>query len=271
MTHLKNIAFTTILAFVATSVSASGDTEWSYSGDTGPEHWASLSEEFATAIGNQQSPIDIELNKIAIIKPQNLIIRYEDGDFRGVYNGHAIQITPQNKEDNYVLLGGEKYTLQQFHFHTPSENQLDNHSSSLEVHFVHEDNRGRLAVIAVLFDKGKPNRPINDITRAIFTSGAHQETALPDPSEITELPPKNHEIALPAPFKITGLLPEKKDNIQFPGSLTTPPTKEGVTWIVMLNKQRLLTSDLTGFEGVMGKNNRPIQPTGARVLVKYKD
>jgi carbonic anhydrase len=35
----------------------------------------------------------------------------------------------------------------QFHFHTPSEHAINGQRTEMEVHFVHKDNCGRLAVL----------------------------------------------------------------------------------------------------------------------------
>jgi len=45
----------------------------------------------------------------------------------------------------------------QFHFHTPSEEKINGKTYPLVAHIVHKDDRGKLAVVAVLFRQGKHN------------------------------------------------------------------------------------------------------------------
>ena len=50
-----------------------------------------------------------------------------------------------------ILLDGEEYQAQQFHFHFGSEHRIDSRQFPLEMHIVHKSARGKLAVVAVLF------------------------------------------------------------------------------------------------------------------------
>lgn len=53
------VSLTVPLVAIGTLLAAEG-VHWSYSGPTGPEHWAELSPEFAACgIGLNQSPVDI--------------------------------------------------------------------------------------------------------------------------------------------------------------------------------------------------------------------
>jgi carbonic anhydrase len=70
------------------------------------------------------------------------------------------------------------------------------------------------------------------------------------------------------PVDYNRLIPNREDYWAYSGSLTTPPCTEGVYWVVL--QQPLVVSpeqirhyhDLLGFD-----NNRPIQPTNARLIV----
>ena len=60
---LKMLLGAALLSGATAAVRADGGAapHWSYSGDTGPEHWASEDPAYATCgIGKRQSPIDIE-------------------------------------------------------------------------------------------------------------------------------------------------------------------------------------------------------------------
>ena len=56
-----------------------------------------------------------------------------------------------------------QFNLKQFHFHTPSENNINGKSFPLEAHFVHATQDGKLAVIAVMFEEGEENQILKKI------------------------------------------------------------------------------------------------------------
>jgi hypothetical protein len=72
-----------------------------------------------------------------------------------VNNGHTIQIDTVGS--GVLVVGKDRYVLQQFHFHTPSEHTVDGRSYPLEAHFVHKTAGGKLAVVGLLFEEGAEN------------------------------------------------------------------------------------------------------------------
>ena len=73
-------------------------------------------------------------------------------------NGHTIQV-------NYLLgsvlkVNGCEFELKQFHFHAPSENHIEGRSYPMEMHLVHADKEGNLAVVAVMLTEGGENTPL---------------------------------------------------------------------------------------------------------------
>ena len=51
------------------------EVHWGYAGDTGPEHWAELSPEFAPCgAGTEQSPIDLRMTEAVPGRPMQNII-----------------------------------------------------------------------------------------------------------------------------------------------------------------------------------------------------
>ncbi|NMV28476.1 carbonic anhydrase family protein, partial [Vibrio parahaemolyticus] len=69
------------------------------------------------------------------------------------------------------------------------------------------------------------------------------------------------------PFDADALIPSDKDYYRFNGSLTTPPCSEGVRWFVMKEAQTISPEQIKSFSEVMRKNNRPIQPLNARMVL----
>lgn len=59
-------------------------------------------------------------------------------------NGHTIKIDVS--DGNRLLIGNKVFTLQQFHFHSPSENESAGKHYPLEGHFVFKAQNNSLAV-----------------------------------------------------------------------------------------------------------------------------
>ena len=106
----------------------------------------------ACSVGKTQSPIDIKGPKKADLPALNF--SYHTVPLSIIDNGHTIQV---NYAPGSTLTVGEKlYTLQQFHFHHPSEEHVDGKNFPLAAHLVHADAEGHLAVVAVLSSWGTP-------------------------------------------------------------------------------------------------------------------
>ena len=153
------------------------------------------------------------------------------------------------REGDFVTLDGEKFVLQQFHFHSPSENTLNGKSFPMEAHFVHMNADGEIAVIAVMFETGKANAELEKIWQ--------------------QMPEKAGEpVALKQQVSLDGLLPKDLTHYRFSGSLTTPPCTEGVRWLVVKQPQMLSEAQLEKFRHAMHHaNNRPVQGLHGRVVV----
>ncbi len=52
--------------------------------------------------------------------------------------------------DNYVIYEGERYDLQQLHFHTESEHTFNGRNTAGELHLVHESSDGDILVVGQL-------------------------------------------------------------------------------------------------------------------------
>lgn len=228
--------------------SATGEKiHWGYTGDIGPEHWGELDESFATcSTGKNQSPID--LNNMLEADLPELRVNYTVGGSTVINNGHAIEI--EYVPGSTITLEGHTYDLKQFHFHSPSENTIEGVSFPLEAHYVHADEDGNLAVIALMFKEGEENTELEKAW-AYMPKHADQSHELPDPVNGAILLPQNYAY------------------YRYNGSLTTPPCSEGVTWIVMKNQQTVSRDQIDKFTHVMHHdNNRPVQPINARLIIE---
>lgn len=244
---VKSIALVSL--FVSSAAFAEGAHHWNYEGDTAPEKWGELSPEFKLcSTGKYQSPIDIQ--RAYKTDLPDLKVHYQIAPEDVVNNGHTIQVSLKEKEQNYLILDGEKYYLQQFHFHTPSENLIEGKSYPLEAHFVHADSKGDIAVLAVMFEVGDENKALDGIWG--FLSKEENKTA-----------------DLSKPIDVSKLVPKGDEYYRFSGSLTTPPCSEGVAWLVTKVPSTISKAQLAKFqEALHAHNNRPVQPLNGRIIIK---
>lgn len=217
---------------------------WSYGGAENPTQWGQLSKDFSLCeLGRDQSPINIE---DAVPGNSALIeFNYQSTPLEIVNNGHTIQIN--YGEGSSATIAGENYNLLQFHFHTPSEHTLNQKASAMELHLVHQNASGQLAVVGVMIDKGAQN----PVLEAIWSN-------LPS-KEGTKRP--THKMT-----NAKDLLPPGRSYYSYPGSLTTPPCSEQVSWNVMAQPIQASEEQIATFASVYPVNARPVQPTNGRII-----
>lgn len=220
---------------------------WTYDGTEGPTHWGDMEAQFSTcSSGKNQSPINLTDFVDADLKP--LAFNYKAGGDTILNNGHTIQVN--FAEGSEMALNGHSYSLKQFHAHAPSENQINGKNYAMEIHFVHADANGNLAVVAVMFDEGAANPGLTKAWKAM-PENAGEKVAL-----------KDNVLG-------TDIMPADKDYYRFNGSLTTPPCTESVTWLVLKKPVTASREQIENFMHLMHHhNNRPIQATNARPVLE---
>ena len=222
ITRETNVAGFALMCLLSTMVAmvACGDgeqpkmttdaVEWAYDGPGGPENWGSLSEEYAScANGKQQSPIDITGYVEGDAEP----VSFSYGaDAKTVRNdGKAVHV--DYPPGNTMSIGQKTLTLKSAHLHSPSEHLVDGVSFAAELHMIHEDADGNLAVVGLLFKHGQPSVAVQAILDAAPAAG---ETV-------------SDGITL-----IAGdYAPDELSYYRYDGSKTTPPCDEPVDWYVM--------------------------------------
>ena len=235
------------MMLLAGSAWAADAAHWTYSGAGGPEEWGKLApENIACSMGKNQSPVD--LKNLIEAKLQPIKLDYQPGGFEIINNGHTIQVN--YNAGSTIMVDDVEFTLKQFHFHAPSENLVKGKSFPMEVHLVHADKDGNLAVIGVLFEEGKENKAL---------------------AQIWPLMPKEEgqKAGITPPFAASTLLPANRAYYRFNGSLTTPPCTEGVRWLLMKNTIPVSKQQVEEFMHIIHHpNNRPVQPVNARPLLK---
>ncbi len=239
--------FLLICFLAAAGINASEHkAHWGYIGDTGPTQWAKLSSDYATCSGKNQSPVNIT-NTLSVTLPP-IVFDYKQTANKMFNNGHSVQLN--FPKGNAIVVENRPFALQQMHFHSPSEHQINGKHYPMEIHFVHADDHGNLAVVGVMVEEGKANPGlINAFSR------------LPIP------PDETLDIANLAQPDL--IIPVSNAYVRINGSLTTPPCSEGVRWYVMKAPVTASRQQIMAFKQSMhGPNNRPVQPLNARIIVE---
>ncbi|MCT4702045.1 carbonic anhydrase family protein [Enterobacteriaceae bacterium H20N1] len=224
-------------------------SHWSYEGAESPEHWSETGPENQLCkSGMNQSPVNIDATVKAHITP--LKASYMDSPVTLLNNGHTIQAGFAPDAKDTLIVDGAPYQLEQLHFHAPSENTIHGKHYAMEMHLVHKNAQGEIAVVAVMFETGEANSELDKLWR--------------------NMPAKADEsFGLRQKIDVNKLLPKELSHYRFSGSLTTPPCSEGVRWLVMKHPVMLSEQQLHQFTAVMHHdNNRPVQPLHGRVVVE---
>lgn len=220
------------------------EVHWAYSGDTGPDSWGMLKPEYRQCmLGKRQSPIDIRDGIPVQLDP--IQFDYHPTKFRVIDNGHTIQANVD--PGNSITILGKRYELVQFHFHRPSEERINGKQYAMDVHLVHKDAEGHLAVIAILVEQGNTHPALQLVWNAL-------------PLE------KGIEQASSVPIDLNQILPEHKQYVTYMGSLTTPPCSEGVLWMVMKQPAQMSSEQIGIFSRMYQMNARPVQSAQGRMI-----
>lgn len=233
-------------------------SSWGYGPETGPAKWGDLG--YPAAKGNRQSPIDIQKQKAkfdSTLQNPSLTVNYVSESGISIENcGFSFKVNMSRQSD---IKGGpleSTYKLEQFHLHwgscdsQGSEHTIDGKKYAAELHLVHWNSTkyqsfgdavnkpDGLAVFGIMLDVGPEYAGFKQISDLI------EKVKQPGQKE-----------SLPVAFNPSDLLPSDTSAFwTYPGSLTTPPCFESVTWIVFaeiltmssdqLNKLRsLIASD----------------------------
>ena len=219
-------------------------THWSYEGDSGPANWSKINVDWAKCgNGSRQSPIDIRDGMK--VELEQISFDYHPSSFNVVDNGHTVQVGVSG--GNYITVQNRMFELQQFHFHRPSEERINGKAFEMVVHLVHRDAEGRLAVLALLLERGAPQATIQTVWNNLPLEKFEtmQPTILLDPAE---------------------MLPARRDYYTYMGSMTSPPCSEGVLWLVMKQPVQASPAQMALFSRLYPLNARPIQPANGRII-----
>jgi carbonic anhydrase len=220
---------------------------WNYSGPEGPEHWGDLEPAYAACkMGQHQSPIDIREAKKSDLPP--IQFDYHASPLHIVNNGHTVQVN--YAPGSFISVGEKRYELKQFHFHHPSEEEINGRRFAMVIHLVHADSDGNLAVVGVLLEPGAANPVIESLWAHLPREAGPEQ--------------KFDDVQIDA----SGLLPFSRGYYTFTGSLTTPPCSENVSWFVLKTPLAISSEQASVFGRIYEDNARPIQPLHDRVVLE---
>lgn len=219
-------------------------THWSYEGDSGPANWSKINVDWGKCgNGTRQSPIDIRDGMKVDL--EQISFDYHPSSFNVVDNGHTVQVSVGS--GNYITVQNRMFELQQFHFHRPAEDRINGKTYEMVVHLVHRDAEGRLAILAVMLERGEPQPTI----QTVWNNLPLEKFDTMSPSIL--LDPAN-------------LLPARRDYYTFMGSMTEPPCTEGVLWLVMKQPMQASGAQMALFSRLYPFNARPLQPANGRII-----
>ena len=222
---------------------------WGLGESRGPSHWGELKPEFAPCKnGHRQSPIDISNPQKADLPP--IQFDYKPSPLHIIDNGHTVMIN--HGSGSFISVGGKRYALKQFHFHRPSEERINGKAYEMSVHLVHVDPEGKVAVVAVLLQQGEDNPLVHELWND-----------LPQEKEKEEF---LNNVRIDA----ARILPADRGCYTFPGSLTTPPCSENVTWFVLKHPVTVSAAEIEQFSKLYRNDARPTQPLYGRVVLENK-
>jgi len=206
---------------------------WGYKKDNGPSLW---SKWYPVAdLGERQSPIDIKTSAaVPADDMSELKYQYDPANIRIVNTGATWRMDFSAEGSN--LSGGPlqgDYKILQMHAHwgsaagKGSEHTMDGVEYDAELHIVHYNDKygdpsvavdkpDGLAVLGMFIKTGASNPEIEKICKHLSSISIKDMSVTMEHSSIDP----------------TKLLPANKTFFTYPGSLTTPPLFESVTWLV---------------------------------------
>jgi len=149
-------------------------------------------------------------------------------------------------------VGNDRFTLQQFHFHTPGGDKVAGEEFPMAAHLLHKSASGQLLAIVVLFRTGQENALLKTLMPLIPTraDGDHNH---PDKS-----------------VNASDLIPATRGYFRYTGSVTGHPCTEGVDWVVLKQPLQLSPDQLSRYRARFADNARAVQPLYQRTVLESR-
>lgn len=180
----------------------------------------------------KQSPINIVRSEVQDLD-QEVVFNYSKECFTVEDTGLNISLIPATTH-NYIIKHGMKFTLNEVHFHRPSEHHVDDQQFDMEMHLVHGGDHETVVyslLLQMTADGETFGNPFSNIGNTIE-------------------------------INLSKYIPETCWD--YHGSLTTSPFEEVVIWLI---NQQLINIDETEaslLNSYYPNNNRCLQPVNNR-------
>ena len=144
-----------------------------------------------------------------------------------------------------IEIADHVYQLMQFHFHAASEHSINGKRAPLELHLVHQDAAGNLAVVGILIHSGAFNRTLDGL--------------------FSQLPQHAEQPQTVQNVNLQALIPQDHSCYRYQGSLTTAPYTEGVKWHVFKAQLGMSPTNIHAFRQLFPQgDSREAQPIAGR-------
>lgn len=203
------------------------------------------------AAGERQSPIDIRPENTVFSALPPLQFAFSSDTPLEVVNTGSPDIEKNlranvNPGEGGLTVGGREWDLVQFHFHTPSEHLLKGHATPMEMHMVFS-NASDLLVVGRWIEEGSFNNALDPI--------------------FAHLPQTASETLNIDHFNLNTLLPTNLDSFRYPGSLTTPPFSENVSWVMLSQPLEMSHNQIGAFTSLFPDgDSRSVQELNGRLV-----
>ncbi|KAI3471811.1 hypothetical protein Pfo_028464 [Paulownia fortunei] len=208
--------------------------QFTYSGATGPDRWASLNPNFSLcANGKSQSPINIVTDQVLPNKKLKPLIReYRAVNVTLVDFKFTVAIEYPDHTGG-IIIDDKQYTLKQMHWHSPSEHRINGKRFAAELHIVHVSDDGNVSVIH------------NKLNQMAYEVKSHEASPIPigpfHPTEIRKTPSKYY---------------------RYIGSFSAPPCTENIMYVVLAKVRSISREQVEALKAPLDmrcKNNaRPV-------------
>ncbi|KAL0453142.1 UNVERIFIED_CONTAM: Alpha carbonic anhydrase 4 [Sesamum latifolium] len=221
----------------------------------GPENWGTLNPNW-TLCGTEksQSPINILDYKLKL--------QHSLGDLNRNYQpvrallrntGYKIEVK-WTGDAGGITINGNEFKLQESHWHIPAEHTVNGVRFNMELHIVHTNSRGDIAVVGILYKLGQ-----TDPFLAQFLS--YLPLATPEGYPLGSVDPSSIKIS-------------SREYYRYYSSLTTPPCSENITWTVFKTVKTVSIEQIHALKDAIHdkntRNARPIQPLNGRILYIFE-
>ena len=178
-----------------------------------------------------------------------LQVAFKDGPVKIINNGYtAVRVDYAPGNGNLLTIGGHRYELTQFHFHHPSEEELNGKRADMNAHFMLKGEDGKIVGLSVFIKAGHANAAATKLW-------AHMPATKGPAQEIADL------TVNPGAF-----LPTSLGYYLYDGSISAPPCTEGVAWYVLKTPIELSRAQIDAFARLYPHDARPLQPLNGRVV-----